>query len=121
MEKVARLHAILEAIDCLAVALAIGIVHRRQDVWRPRELELDDGHRQPRIALEHAREDHVAHRERRIERLRRAATRIAQRLVARAADLPLAPGGRVQAQRHPEGLGGGPEWLVLWLVVAPVL
>src|SRR5262245_33248332 len=117
MEEVARLQAVLEAIDGLAVALPIGVVHRRQDVRRPRELELDDGHRQPRIALEYAREDHVAHRERRVERLRRAAARIAQRLVARAADLPLAPGGRMQAQGYPEGLGGGPERLILQLVV----
>src|SRR5215813_2819125 len=61
VEEVAWLHAVLEAIDRLAGTLAIGVVHRRQDVRRPRELELDDRDGQPRIALEHAREDHVAH------------------------------------------------------------
>ena len=73
------------------------------------------------MALEDAGEDHVAHRQRRIERLGRAAAGVAQRPVAGPADLALPPRGRVQAQRHVERRGGGPERLVLGLVVAPVL
>src|SRR5262245_12635469 len=120
MEEVARPQAALEAIDRLAGALAVRVVHRGQDVRRPRELEFDYGQGEPRVALEDAGEDHVAQRERRIERLRRPAARVAQGLFAGTADLPLPPGGRVQAERHPERFGHRPERLVLGLVVAPV-
>src|SRR6266853_5824401 len=50
----------LEAVNRLAVALAVGVVHRREQVGRPRQLELDDGHPETRMALEGAGEDHVA-------------------------------------------------------------
>jgi hypothetical protein len=73
------------------------------------------------MTLEDAGEDQVAHRQCRIERLRRAAAGVAQRLVAGPADPALPPRRRVQAQRQVECLGGGPERLVLGLVVAPVL
>ena len=52
------------------------------------------------MTLEDAGEDQIAHRQRRIERLRRAAAGGAQRLVACPADLALPSRGRVQAQRH---------------------
>src|SRR5262245_6078254 len=39
MEEVTRSQAALEAIDCLAGALAVRVVHRHQDVRCPRELE----------------------------------------------------------------------------------
>jgi hypothetical protein len=52
------------------------------------------------MALGDAGEDHVAQRQRRIERLCRAAAGIAQRLVAGPADLALPPRRRVQAQRQ---------------------
>ena len=73
------------------------------------------------MTLEDAGEDQIAHRQRRIERLRRAAAGVAQCLVAGPADLALPPRRRVQAQRQVERRGGGPERLVLGLVVAPVL
>ena len=88
---------------------------------RPGQLELDDGQCQARMALEDAGEDHVAHRQRRIERLGRAAAGVAQRPGTGPADLALPSRRRVQAQRHVERGGGGPERLVLGLVVAPVL
>jgi hypothetical protein len=59
------------------------------------------------MTLEYAGEDQIAHRQRRIEGLRRAAARVAQRLVAGPADLALPSRGRVQAQRQVERRGGG--------------
>jgi hypothetical protein len=73
------------------------------------------------MTLEDAGEDQIAQRQRRIERLCRAAAGVAQRLVAGPADPALPSRGRVQAQRHFERFGGGPERLVLGPVVAPVL
>jgi hypothetical protein len=88
---------------------------------RPRQLELHDDLCEAGMTLEDAGEDQIAHRQRRIERLRRAAARVAQCLVAGAADLALLPRRRVKAQRQAERLGGGPERLILGVVVAPVL
>jgi hypothetical protein len=73
------------------------------------------------MTLENAGEDQIAHRQRRIERLRRAAAGVAQCLVAGAADPALPSRRRVQAQRQIERRGGGLERLVFGLVVAPVL
>src|SRR6266576_2379752 len=73
------------------------------------------------MALEDAGEDQIAQRQRRIERLRRAAAGVAQRSGTGPADLALPSRGRVQAQRQVERLGGGPERLVFELVVAAVL
>jgi hypothetical protein len=56
-------------------------------VGRPRQLELDDGHPEARMTLEDAGEDQIAHRQRQIERLRRAAAGVAKRLFAGPADL----------------------------------
>src|SRR5438128_4043810 len=121
MEEVAGSHAVLEAMDRLFVTLAIRVVHRGEQVRGPRELEFHDGQREAGMALEDTREDYVAHRAGRIEGFRRAAARVAERLVSSAADLALPSRGRVQAQGHVERLGGRPERLVLGLVVAPVL
>src|ERR1700719_1941203 len=103
----------LEPVDRVAVALAVVVVHRGEQVGRPRQLELHDGQCQAGMTLEDAGEDQIAQRQRRIERLCRAAAGVAQRLVAGAADLALPPRGCVQAQRQAERLGGGPELLVL--------
>ena len=84
---------------------------------RPRQLELDDGQRQAGMTLEDAGEDQIAQRQRRIERLGRAAARVAQRLAADPADPALPSRRRVQAQRQAERRGGGPELLVFGLVV----
>jgi hypothetical protein len=71
------------------------------------------------MTLEDAGEDQIAQRQRRIERLRRAAAGVAQRPVAGPAD-PVPPSRRrMQAQWQVERLGGGPERLILGLVVAP--
>jgi hypothetical protein len=67
-------------------------------VGRPCKLALHDGHPEAGMTLEDAGEDQIAHRQRRIERLCRAAAGVAQRLVARPADLALPSRGRVQAQ-----------------------
>jgi hypothetical protein len=72
------------------------------------------------MTLEDDGEDQIAHRQRRIERLRRAAAGVAQCLVAGPADLALPSRRGVHAQRQVER-GGGPERLVLGPVVAPVL
>jgi hypothetical protein len=72
------------------------------------------------MTLEDAGEDHVAQRQRRIERLRHTAAGVAQRSGTGPADLALPPRGRVQAQWQVERRGGGPQRLVLGLVVAPV-
>jgi hypothetical protein len=73
------------------------------------------------MTLEDAGEDQIAQRQRRIERLRRAAAGVAQRLAAGAADLALPPCSCVQALWHVERRGGGPERLALGPIVAPVL
>jgi hypothetical protein len=52
----------LEAVNRLAVALTIGVVHRGKQVGRPGQLELDDSHPEAGMTLENAGEDHVAHR-----------------------------------------------------------
>src|SRR6202043_15901 len=103
----------LEPVNCLAVALAVGVVHRGEQVGRPCQLELHDGQCQAGMTLEDAGEDQIAHRQRRIERLRRAAAGVAQRLVAGPADLALPARRRVQAERQVERFGGGPDRLVL--------
>src|ERR1700726_5266396 len=59
----------LEPVNRLAVALAVGVVHGREQVGRPCQLELDDGHPEAGMTLEDAGEDQIAHRQRRIERL----------------------------------------------------
>src|SRR5260370_399550 len=69
----------LEPVNRLAVALAVGVVHGGEQVGRPRQLELHDGQCQAGMTLEDAGEDQIAHRQRRIERLRRAAAGVAQR------------------------------------------
>src|SRR6266436_2858399 len=81
----------LEPVDRLAVALAVGVVHRREQVGRPRQLELHDGQCEAGMTLEDAGEDQIAHRQRRIERLRGTAARAAQCLVAGPADPALPP------------------------------
>src|SRR5262249_56735495 len=91
MEEVARAHTVREAIDRLLVALAIRVVHRVEQVGSPRQLELHDGQREPRIALEDAGKDHVAQRGGRSEGLGGAAARVPQRLRSTPADLALAP------------------------------
>ena len=73
------------------------------------------------MTLEDTGEDQIAQRQRRIERLCRAAAGVTQRPVAGPADLALPARRRVQAQWQVERRGGGPERLVLGLVVAPVL
>src|SRR6266481_3290612 len=90
----------LEPVNRLAVALAVCVVHRGEQVGRPGQLELDDSQGEAGMTLEDAGEDQIAQRQRRIERLRRAAARVAQRLVAAPADPALPPRRRVQAQRH---------------------
>jgi len=72
----------LEPVNRLAVALAVGVVHGGEQVGRLRQLELHDGQCEAGMTLEDAREDQVAHRQRRIERLRRATAGVAQRFVA---------------------------------------
>jgi hypothetical protein len=84
----------LEPANRLAVALAVGVV-RGEQVGRQRQLELDDGQDEAGVALEDAGEDQIAQRQRRLERLGRAAAGVAQCLVAGTADLALPPGGRV--------------------------
>src|SRR6266851_9037118 len=111
----------LEPVNRFAVALAVGVVHGGEQVGRPGQLELDDGHPEAGMTLEDAGEDQIAHRQRRIERLGRAAGGVAQRRLAGPADLALPSRGRVQAEGQVERRGGGPERLVLGLVVAPVL
>ena len=61
------------------------------------------------MALEDAGEDQIAHRQRRIERLRRAAAGVAQCLFGGPADPALPSRGRVQAQQYLERRCGGPE------------
>jgi hypothetical protein len=73
------------------------------------------------MTLKDAGEDHVAHRQCRIERLGRPAAGVAQRSGTGPADLALPSRRGVQAQRQVECRGGGPERLVLGLVIAPVL
>jgi hypothetical protein len=97
----------LEAVDRLAVALAVGVVHRREQVGRPGQLELDDRHPEAGMTLEDAGEDHLAHRRCRIERLCRAAAGVAQRLVAGPTDPALPSRRHVQVQRQVERRGGG--------------
>src|ERR1700719_1968387 len=63
----------LEPVNRLAAALAVGVVHRREQVRRPGQLELHDGQCQAGMTPEDAGEDQIAQRQRRIERLRRAA------------------------------------------------
>ena len=92
-EEVARQHAILEPVNRLAVALAIRVVHGGERVGRPRQPELHDGQREAGMTLEDAGEDQITQRQRRIERLRRAAAGVAQCLVAGAAD-PALPSRR---------------------------
>src|SRR6202043_2583486 len=86
----------LEPVDRLAVALAVGAVHRGEQVGRPRQLELHDGHLEAGMTLEDAGEDQIAQRQRRLKRLWRAAAGVAQRSGTGAADLSLPPRGRVQ-------------------------
>jgi hypothetical protein len=78
----------LEPVNRLAVALAVRVVHRGEQVRRPRQLELHDSQREAGMTLEHAGEDQIAQRQRRIERLCRAAAGVAQCLVANPRILP---------------------------------
>jgi hypothetical protein len=110
---------VLEPVNRLAVALAVGVVHGGEQVGRPRQLELHDGQSKAGMTLEDAGEDQIAQRQRRIERLRGTAAGVAQRHFAGPADLALPPRRRVQAQRQVE-CSGGPEQRVYRLVVAPV-
>src|SRR6202048_1420256 len=59
----------LEPVNRLAVALAVGVVHRREQVGRPGHLELHDGQGEAGMTPEDTGEDQIAHRQRRIERL----------------------------------------------------
>src|SRR4029077_1389032 len=79
----------LEPVNRLAVALAGGVVHRREQVGRPRQLELHDGQSKAGMTLEDAGEDQIAHRQRRVERLGRAAAGVAQGSGTGPADLAL--------------------------------
>ena len=45
VEEVARAHVVLEAVERLAVALAVRVVHGGEHVRRPGQLELHDGER----------------------------------------------------------------------------
>ena len=54
----------------------------------PRQLELDDGQRETGMTLEDPREDQIAHRQRRIEGLRRAAAGVPHRRVSDPRILP---------------------------------
>src|SRR5438874_3860858 len=92
----------LEPVNRLAVALAVGVVHGREHIRRPRQFELDDRQCQAGMTLEDAGEDHVAHRQCRIERLGFPAAGVAQCSGAGPADLALPPRRRVQAQWHLE-------------------
>src|SRR5207302_1330875 len=91
----------LEPVDRLAVALA-----RCSPSWRAGgrsgQLKFDDGQCQAGMTLEDAGEDQIAQRQRRIERLGRAAAGVAQRSGTGPADLALPPRRRVQAQRQVE-------------------
>src|SRR5438309_11837678 len=55
----------LEPVNRLAVALAVGVVHGREHIRRPRQFEIDDGQCQTGMTLEYARQAHAAHRQRR--------------------------------------------------------
>ena len=57
--------------------------------WGPRQLELHNGHPEAGMTFEDAAEDQIAQRQRRIERLCRAAGGVAQRLFAGPADFAL--------------------------------
>jgi len=57
----------LEPLDRLAEALAVGVVHRGEQVGRPRQLELNDGQGEAGMALEDAGEDQIAQRQCRID------------------------------------------------------
>src|SRR3989442_8661664 len=92
---------LFRSMDRFFLALAVRVVHRGEDVRHPRQLELHDSECQLRVTLEDAGEDDVAERHRRVERLRRPARRVAQRLRAGAAGLALAPPPGGQAQRPP--------------------
>jgi hypothetical protein len=83
----------LEPVDRLAVALAVGVVHGREHVGRPRQLELHDGHPEAGMTLEDAGEDQITQRQCRIERLGRTAAGVARCLVAGPAD-PALPSRR---------------------------
>src|SRR5438132_807579 len=85
----------LEPVNRLAVALAIRVVHRGEQVGRPGQLELHDRQGEAGMPLEDAGEDQIAQRQRRIERLRRTAAGVAQCLVAGPADLALPSRRRV--------------------------
>src|SRR5260370_41459046 len=63
----------LEPVDRLAVALAVCVVHRGEQVERPRQLELHDGQCEAGMTLEDPREAQIAQRQRRREPLRPAA------------------------------------------------
>src|SRR5438874_13160022 len=52
----------LEPVNRLAVALAVGVVHGREHVGRPRQFELDDRQCHGGMTLEDSGEDHGAHR-----------------------------------------------------------
>src|SRR6266545_2683343 len=121
VEKAAGGHAARKGKVRPLLGLAFRLVHRVEHVRGPRQLELHDGQREAQMTLEDAREDHVAHRRRRAEGLRGAAARVPERQAGSPADPALASRRRVKAERHAERLGGGPERLVLGLVVASVL
>jgi hypothetical protein len=112
--------AALEPVDRLAVALAVGVVHRGKQVGRPRQLELHDGQPEAGMTLEDAGEDQIAHRQRRIEHLGRGCSR-------RAASCrrPRGSGPSVASPcrltDRSSAAATGPERLLFGLVVAPVL
>jgi len=120
-EEVAGPHPVVEPVECFAVALAVRVIHRGQHIRRPGQPELDDGQCEAAMTLVDARRDQIAQRQRWTERLCRAAAGVAQCSGISASDLALAARRYVQAQWHVERGGGGPEPLVLGLVVAPVL
>src|SRR5215469_4104600 len=59
-KEVAGPHAVLEPVESLAVALAVGVVHESEHIRRPGQLELDDRQCQAGMTFEDAGEDHVA-------------------------------------------------------------
>jgi hypothetical protein len=72
----------LEPVNRLAMALAVRVVHRREQLERPRQLEFHNRQCEAGMTLEDAGEDQIAQRQRRIERLGRAAAGVAPRLLA---------------------------------------
>ena len=59
VEKIVREHRVLEPVDRLTLALAVGVVHGGEYMGHPGQLELHDGDCQAGMTLEDAGEDQV--------------------------------------------------------------